>query len=110
MSIALIGGLSPLGVLPAALFFGFLETGALAMQRAVGVPTPLVSVIQGLTMVFVLSAMALGHRPPAGVTGMETALLELLAAAVRIATPLLFAALGGILSSVPACSPSGSRA
>lgn len=31
-------------------------------------------------------------------TGMETALLEFLAAAVRIATPLLFAALGGILS------------
>jgi ABC-type uncharacterized transport system permease subunit len=59
VSIALIGGLSPLGVLPAALFFGFLETGALAMQRAVGVPTPLVSVIQGLTMVFVLAAMAM---------------------------------------------------
>lgn len=59
VSIALIGGLSPLGVLPAALFFGFLETGALAMQRAVGVPTPLVSVIQGLTMVFILGAMAL---------------------------------------------------
>ena len=31
-------------------------------------------------------------------TGMETAILEFLAAAVRIATPLLFAALGGILS------------
>ena len=60
VSIALIGGLSPLGVLPAALFFGFLETGAQAMQRAVGVPSPLVSVIQGLTMVFVLAAIALG--------------------------------------------------
>src|SRR5207253_1958907 len=32
---------------------------AVAMQRAVGVPTPLVAVIQGLTMVFVLSAMGL---------------------------------------------------
>ncbi len=60
VSIALIGALSPLGVLPAALFFGFLEAGALAMQRAVGVPSPLVAVIQGLTMLFVLSAMALG--------------------------------------------------
>jgi simple sugar transport system permease protein len=59
VSIALIGALSPLGVLPAGLFFGFLESGALAMQRAVGVPTPLVSVIQGLTMIFVLAAMAL---------------------------------------------------
>jgi simple sugar transport system permease protein len=59
VSIALIGSLSPLGVLPAALFFGFLETGAQAMQRAVGVPSPLVAVIQGLTMVFVLAAIAL---------------------------------------------------
>lgn len=58
VSIALIASLSPLGVLPAGLFFGFLETGALAMQRAVGVPSPLVNVIQGLTMVFVLAAMA----------------------------------------------------
>jgi len=37
----------PARVLPAALFFGFLEAGALAMQRAVGVPSPLVAVIQG---------------------------------------------------------------
>jgi len=59
VSIALIGGLNPLGVLPAGLFFAFLETGALAMQRAVGVPSPLVLVIQGLTMVFVLAAVAL---------------------------------------------------
>ena len=41
---------------PSALFFGFLETGALAMQRQVGVPSSLVLVIQGLTMVFVLSS------------------------------------------------------
>ena len=39
------------------LFFGFLESGAFAMPRAVGVPTPLVAVIQGLTMIFILSAM-----------------------------------------------------
>jgi simple sugar transport system permease protein len=64
VSIALIASLSPLGVLPAGLFFGFLETGALAMQRAVGVPTPLVAVIQGLTMVFVLAAMALAALRP----------------------------------------------
>ena len=59
VAIALLGALNPLAVLPAGLFFGFLETGAVAMQRAVGVPTPLVAVIQGLTMVFVLSAMGL---------------------------------------------------
>lgn len=62
VSIALIGGMNPLGILAAGLFFAFLETGALAMQRAVGVPSPLVAVIQGLTMVFVLTAIA-RHTP-----------------------------------------------
>jgi simple sugar transport system permease protein len=62
VAIALLGALNPLAVLPAGLFFGFLETGALAMQRAIGVPSSLVSVIQGLTMVFILSAMGLAAR------------------------------------------------
>jgi len=62
VAIALLGALNPLTVLPAGLFFGFLETGALAMQRAVGVPTPLVAIIQGLTMIFILSAMGLSGR------------------------------------------------
>ena len=62
VAIALLGGLNPIAVLPAGLFFGFLETGALAMQRAVGVPSSLVSVIQGLTMVFILCAMGLAAR------------------------------------------------
>ena len=64
VAIALLGALNPIAILPAGLFFGFLETGALAMQRAVGVPTPLVAVIQGLTMVFILSAMGLSARRP----------------------------------------------
>jgi simple sugar transport system permease protein len=62
VAIALLGALNPISVLPAGLFFGFLETGAFAMQRAVGVPTPLVAVIQGLTMIFILSAMGLSGR------------------------------------------------
>ena len=57
VAVALMGGLRPLYVVPSALFFGFLETGALAMQRQVGVPSSLVLIIQGLTMVFVLSAL-----------------------------------------------------
>ena len=39
-----------------------LEAGALAMQREVGVPSSLVSVIQGLTMLFVLAALASTSR------------------------------------------------
>lgn len=62
VAVALIASVSPLAVLPAGLFFGFLEAGALAMQREIGVPSSLVFVIQGLTMVFVLCAIGIGAR------------------------------------------------
>lgn len=62
VAVALIASTNPIAVLPAGLFFGFLEAGALAMQREVGVPSSLVFVIQGLTMVFVLCAIGLGAR------------------------------------------------
>jgi general nucleoside transport system permease protein len=62
VAIALLGALQPLALIPAALFFGFLEAGALAMQRQVGVPSSLVAVIEGLTMLFVLAAMASAER------------------------------------------------
>ena len=62
VAVALIASVNPIAVLPAGLFFGFLEAGALAMQREVGVPSSLVFVIQGLTMVFVLCAIGLGAR------------------------------------------------
>jgi general nucleoside transport system permease protein len=62
VAVALLASINPLAVLPAGLFFGFLEAGALAMQREVGVPSSLVFVIQGLTMVFVLCAIGIGVR------------------------------------------------
>lgn len=58
VTVALLGALEPLAVVPASLFVGLLETGALAMQRQVGVPSALVTVIEGLTMLFVLAATA----------------------------------------------------
>ena len=64
VAIALLAALNPLAVLPAGLFFGFLEAGALAMQREIGVPSSLVFVIQGLTMIFVLCAMGVGFKQP----------------------------------------------
>lgn len=62
VGIALLAGSNPLAVLPAGLLFGLLEAGALSMQRQVGVPSSLVPILQGLTMVFVLCAMALRAR------------------------------------------------
>lgn len=63
VAVALLASTNPLAVLPAGLFVGFLEAGALAMQREVGVPSSLVFVIQGVTMTFVLCAIGIGmHR------------------------------------------------
>jgi simple sugar transport system permease protein len=60
VAIALLGGLDPLLLIPASIFFGFLETGMAAMQRQIGVPSALVSVIEGLVMLTVLAATAAG--------------------------------------------------
>ena len=56
VTVALLGALEPLAVVPAALFVGLLEAGSLSMQRQIGVPSALVAVIEGLTMMFVLAA------------------------------------------------------
>lgn len=56
VTVALLGALEPLAVVPAALFIGLLEAGSLSMQRQIGVPSALVFVIEGLTMLFVLAA------------------------------------------------------
>jgi general nucleoside transport system permease protein len=56
VTVALLGAMEPLAVVPAALFIGLLESGSLAMQRQIGVPSALVTVIEGLTMLFVLVA------------------------------------------------------
>ncbi len=60
VAIALVAAAEPLAVVPAAVFFAALETGSQAMQRATGVPSSLVLVIQGLTLLFVLAG--LGRR------------------------------------------------
>ena len=52
---ALLGGANPIGVLISSLLLGMLQTGANAMQRGVGVPANIVSIIQALIILFVLS-------------------------------------------------------
>ena len=56
VTVALLGALEPLAVAPAALFVGMLEAGAQSMQRQIGVPSALIVVIEGITMLFVLAA------------------------------------------------------
>jgi len=50
IAVALLARLQPLGVLPAALFFGALASGAGAMQRDAGIPAVAAQVVQGLVV------------------------------------------------------------
>ncbi len=58
---ALLGGLHPLGLIPASMLFGGLLVGANEMQRAVQVPSSLINAILGLVVLFV-SGSALWSR------------------------------------------------
>jgi simple sugar transport system permease protein len=57
-AVALLAGLHPLAVIPAGLFFAFLEGGTSGMQRNIGVPSSLVTVMQGMVMLYALAAAA----------------------------------------------------
>ncbi len=53
IAIALLGNSHPLGVVLAALLWGTLRSGATTMQSLAGVPLEIISIIQGLVIVFV---------------------------------------------------------
>jgi simple sugar transport system permease protein len=55
--IAMLARLNPIGVIPSALFFAAVMTGAEAMSRATGVPVFLADVIQGTALITMLVAM-----------------------------------------------------
>jgi simple sugar transport system permease protein len=53
---ALFGQLHPIWSIPASILFGALLVGANTMQRAVQVPSALVTALNGLVVVFVVSS------------------------------------------------------
>lgn len=55
IAVALLGRLHPIGVLFAALFFGALRVGANSMQNAVQIPVAVVYIIQGISVLFILT-------------------------------------------------------
>ena len=55
--IAMLARLNPLGVVPAAIFFAIVMTGAEAMSRATGVPVFLADVLQGTSLLAMLVAL-----------------------------------------------------
>lgn len=52
--VALLGGLNPVGITFASLFFSALVVGGSTMQRFEGVPYALVGIVQGLVIVFII--------------------------------------------------------
>ncbi len=59
---ALFGKLHPLGTIPASFLFGALLVGADKMQRTVQVPSALVTALQGLVVIFVVSSELWSRR------------------------------------------------
>ena len=57
--VAMLGHLHPVGVVLAAFFFGIINNGAQTMSRITGVPTYLVEVMQGVTLLTMLAALLL---------------------------------------------------
>lgn len=54
ITVALLGKLNPFGALISGLFFAALTVGANEMQRSVGIPNSLISIIQALVVIFLL--------------------------------------------------------
>jgi simple sugar transport system permease protein len=53
---ALFGQLHPIGTIPASILFGAMIVGANSMQRAVQVPSSLITALNGLVVVFVVAS------------------------------------------------------
>lgn len=58
IAVALIAGLNPLATIAAGMFFGILETGAIALQRELAVPSSLAAVVEAAMILTVLAAAA----------------------------------------------------
>jgi general nucleoside transport system permease protein len=62
IAVALLARLHPIGVLPSALLFATLETGALGMQRDAGVPSVVALAIEALVVLAVVAASGMKLR------------------------------------------------
>lgn len=68
ITVALLGGNNPVGIVLAALLFGFLKAGAVTMEIQAGIPRDIIPVIQGLIVLFVAAPRFLGFLPrPTGI-------------------------------------------
>ena len=63
IAVALIAALNPLGVIVSGIFFGILETGALALQRDFAIPSSIASMTEALLILAVLTVASIRGRP-----------------------------------------------
>lgn len=68
IAVALIAALNPSGVIASGVFFGILQTGALALQREFAVPSSLASVAEALLILAVLGVAAWRGRRVLGLS------------------------------------------
>ncbi len=62
IGVAVMGRYNPVGIVLAAILFAIIRVGTGAMQRGAGVPFPLLSVIQGLIIIFVIASGYLTNK------------------------------------------------
>lgn len=66
LAVALIGGLNPIGAVFAAILFGALRAGGMTMNTITGVPIDIVSVLQGLVVLFVAAPRLISYLSSKG--------------------------------------------
>jgi len=66
IAVALIAGLNPLGVIASGIFFAFLETGAIALQREFAIPSSVASVAEAMLILVALAISSIRGRGIAG--------------------------------------------
>ena len=109
MAVALLGGLHPVGVTIAAIFFGALRTGANTMQRTLQVPRCLWSMSSRVwSSLFVLMQALLSrftiriiqrNAKEKGQNSMLDIVSGFLEAMVRMACPIMLASLGALFTA-----------
>ncbi len=61
LAVALIGGLNPIGSIVAAILFGAIRSGGISMNVSTGVPLDLITVLQGLVVLFVAAPKIISY-------------------------------------------------
>lgn len=69
IGVAVMGRHHPVGIVLASLLFAVIRVGTGAMQRGIGVPLPLLSVIHGLIIIFVVGSSYLTNKMALAVVG-----------------------------------------